>query len=97
MRNSTKISLNHDYDEIIKIYRSFIRILVQSIRYSDGSVRNFTGDGVLAASIDTEEANSEDSAVMSARYITTLVNNILNPSLYEKFSLSMYCWIRIHA
>ena len=96
MRDSTKLSLNHDYDEIIKIYRSFIRILVQSIRYNDGSVRNFTGDGVLAAFIDTDEANSEDKAVIAARYITTLVNKILNPSLYEKFSFKMSCGIGIH-
>lgn len=96
MRDSTKLSLNHDYDEIIKIYRSFIRILVQSIRYNDGSVRNFTGDGVLAAFIDTDEANSEDKAVIAARYITTLINKILNPLLYEKFSFKLSCGIGIH-
>src|SRR5699024_2241771 len=31
-----------------------------------------------------------------ARYITTLVNKILNPSLYEKFSFKMSCGIGIH-
>lgn len=96
MRDSTKLSLNNDDDEIIKIYRSFIRILVQSIRYNDGSVRNFTGDGVLAAFIDTDEANSEDKAVIAARYMTTLINKILNPLLYEKFSYEISCGIGIH-
>lgn len=96
MRDSTKLSLNHDYDDIIKIYRRFIRILVQSIRYNDGSVRNFTGDGVLAAFIDTDEANSEDKAVIAARYITTLINKVLNPLLYEKFSFKLFCGIGIH-
>lgn len=96
MRDSTKLSLNHDYNEIIKIYRSFIRILVQAVRYNDGSVRNFTGDGVLAAFIDTDKTNSEDKAVIAARYITTLINKVLNPLLYEKFSFKLSCGIGIH-
>lgn len=96
MRDSTKLSLNHEEVEIIKIYRSFIRILIQSIRYNEGSVRNFTGDGVLAAFIDSDEVHSEDKAVTAARYITTLTNKVLNPLLYEKFSFKLSCGIGIH-
>lgn len=96
MRDSTKLSLNHEEVEIIKIYRSCIRILVQSIRYNEGSVRNFTGDGVLAAFIDSAESHSEDKAVIAARYITTLINKILNPLLYKKFSFKLSCGIGIH-
>lgn len=96
MRDSTKLSLKYDEIEIIKIYRSFIRILVQSIRYNEGSVRNFTGDGILAAFIDSDENHAEDKAVKAARYITTLINKILNPLLYEKFSFKLSCGIEIH-
>lgn len=96
IRESTKLPNQFDSDDLVKIYRSYIRIIVQAVRYSGGVVRDFMGDGVLATFIDDQYHTSEDKAVSSARYMSTLLDKLLNPILNEEFSYRISCGIGIH-
>ena len=96
MRESTKLPEKFNTTQLVKIYRSYIRTVVQAIRYSDGVVRDFMGDGVLAVFIDNEEGKSEDKAVRAARYITTAIDKLLNPALDQTIKHRISCGIGIH-
>ena len=52
MRKSTKLLEQFDNTQLAKIYRIYIRVIVQAIRYSGGLVKDFMGDGVLAMFMD---------------------------------------------
>lgn len=96
MRQSTKLPEKFSITQLVKIYRSYIRTVVQAIRYSGGVVRDFMGDGVLAVFIDDEEGKSEDKAVRAARYITTAIDKLLNPLLDQTIKHRISCGIGIH-
>lgn len=96
MRDSTKLPERFNEAQLVKIYRSYVRTVVQAIRYSGGVVRDFMGDGVLAVFIDNEDGNSEDKAVCAARYITTAVDKLLNPVLDRVIKYRISCGIGIH-
>lgn len=96
MRESTKLPEKFNADQLVKIYRSYIRTVVQAIRYSGGVVRDFMGDGVLAVFIDSEDGKSEDKAVHAARYITTAVDKLLNPALDQAIKHRISCGVGIH-
>lgn len=96
MRGSTDLPEQFNIEQLVKIYRSYIRVIVQSIRYSGGVVRDFMGDGVLAAFIDGEDGKSEDKAVRAARYLTTAIDKFLNPLLDQELNYRVSCGIGIH-
>lgn len=96
MRESTKLPEKYCAEQLVKIYRSYIRVVVQAIRYSGGVVRDFMGDGVLALFIDDTDGTSEDKAVHAARYITTVIDKLLNPVLDKKMKHRISCGIGIH-
>ena len=96
MRESTKLPEQFSAENLVKIYRSYIRVVVQAIRYSGGVVRDFMGDGVLAVFIDDEAEKSEEKAVHAARYITTTIDKILNPTLDKTVQHRISCGIGIH-
>jgi class 3 adenylate cyclase len=96
MRESTKLPDKFSMEQLVKIYRSYIRTIVQAIRYSGGIVKDFMGDGVLAVFIDDQENKSEDKAVHAARYITTAIDKLLNPVLDQKIKHRISCGIGIH-
>lgn len=96
MRDSTKLPDQFGAEQLVKIYRSYIRTIVQAVRYSNGVVRDFMGDGVLAVFIDDDNGNSEDKAVYAARYITTAIDKFLNPVLDKKLNYRISCGIGIH-
>lgn len=96
MRESTKLPEKFNSNQLVKIYRSYIRTVVQAIRYSGGVVRDFMGDGVLAVFIDSEDGNSEDKAVRAARYITTAIDKFLNRALDQEIKHRISCGIGIH-
>lgn len=81
MRESTRMSEQYNPEQLVKIYRSYVRAVIQAVRYSDGVVRDFMGDGLLAAFVDGEEYKSGEKAVRAARYIATAIDKILNPIL----------------
>lgn len=96
MRESTKLPEQYDADQLVKIYRSYIRVVVQAIRKSGGVVRDFMGDGVLALFVDNEDGVAEDKAVHAARYITTAIDKFLNPMLDSKIKHRISCGIGIN-
>jgi len=96
MRESTKLPDKFSIDQLVKIYRSYIRTIVQAVRYSGGVVRDFMGDGVLAAFIDDEEDTSENKAVYAARYIVTSIDKLLNPVLDQAIGHIISCGVGIH-
>lgn len=96
MRKSTKLPEKFSSTQLAKIYRSYIRVVVQAIRYSGGVVRDFMGDGVLAVFVDNEDGKSEDKAVRAARYITTTIDKFLNPILDQAIKHRISCGIGIH-
>lgn len=96
MRESTKLPEKLNAAQLVKIYRSYIRTVVQAIRYSGGVVRDFMGDGVLAVFVDDADGKSEDKAVRAARYITTVVDKLLNPVLDREIKHRISCGIGIH-
>lgn len=96
MRESTKLPEKFSGIQLVKIYRSYIRTVVQAIRYSGGVVRDFMGDGVLAVFVDNEEGKSEDKSVRAARYITTAIDKFLNPLLEQEMKHRISCGIGIH-
>lgn len=96
MRGSTKLPDQFDSEQLVKIYRSYIRTIVQAVRYSGGVVRDFMGDGVLAVFIDDDIGKSEEKAVFAARYITTAIDKFLNPILDYKLNHRISCGIGIH-
>ena len=79
MRETTRMSEQYNPEQLVKIYRSYVRVVIQAVRYSDGVVRDFMGDGLLVAFVDGEEYKSGEKAVRAARYIATAIDKILNP------------------
>lgn len=96
IRKSTKLPERFNDAQLVKIYRSYIRVIVQAIRYSGGVVRDFMGDGVLAVFVDNEDGKSEDKAVRASRYITTAIDKMLNPVLNEEIKYRISCGIGVH-
>lgn len=96
MRHSTQLPELFSPEQLVKIYRSYIRTVVQAIRYSGGFVRDFMGDGVLAIFVDTEEDSAEDNAVYAARYIVTAIDKFLNPVLFQHLNHRISYGVGIH-
>lgn len=96
MRGSTKLPERFNNTQLVKIYRSYIRTVVQAIRYSGGVVRDFMGDGVLAVFVDNEDGKSEDKVVRAARYIATAIDKFLNPVLNQEIKYRISCGIGVH-
>ena len=96
MRHSTQLPDLFSPEQLVKIYRSYIRAVVQAIRYSGGFVRDFMGDGVLAVFIDNEHGASEENAVYAAKYIVTAIDKFLNPVLLEHLNHRISYGVGIH-
>lgn len=74
--------------KMVKVYRAFIRMAIQAIRYSGGFTRQFEGDGIMGVFQDSIEDEkllfSSKKAVNAARYIQTLIDYCLNSALKRK-------------
>ena len=85
MRRSTDLTDELKSKKMVKVYRSFIRIVIQAIRYSGGYTRQFAGDGIMGVFQDSNEGDqiilSSCKAIKAARYIHTLIEYCLNPAL----------------
>lgn len=85
MRKSTDLTDKLKSKKIVKVYRSIIRIVIQAIRYSGGYTRQFAGDGIMGifqdSNKDSQTISSSCKAIKAARYIHTLIDFCLNPTL----------------
>ena len=57
MRRSTDLTDELKSKKMVKVYRSFIRIVIQAIRYSGGYTRQFAGDGIMGVFQDSNEGD----------------------------------------
>lgn len=73
MRKSTDLTDELKSKKMVKVYRSFIRVAIQAIRYSGGYTRQFAGDGIMGVFQDSNEddqiISSSCKAIKAARYI----------------------------
>lgn len=99
MRKSTDLTDEIKSKKMVKVYRSFTRLVIQAIRYSGGFCRQFAGDGVMGVFQDiTEDDNkssSEIQAVRAGRYIITMIDYCLNPLLKQYMDITISCGIGI--
>lgn len=99
MRNSTKFTDDNTAKTVVKVYRSYIKTITSAIRFFNGNVRDFMGDGVLAVFSDKEidgvMVSSAKQAVLAGKMICTLIDYCLNPKLKEKFNQIIGCGIGI--
>lgn len=98
MRKSTDLTDELKAMKMVKVYRSFIRCIVQSIRFSGGESRQFAGDGVMGVfhANDENSISSQQQAVNAARYILTMIDYCLNPLLSKYLDgLTIGCGVGI--
>ena len=99
MRKSTDLTDELKSKKMVKVYRSFIRIVIQAIRYSGGYTRQFAGDGIMGVFQDSNEdekiITSSQKAVQAARYIHTLIDYCLNPALKKSMNICIGCGVGI--
>lgn len=98
IRKSINLADELEAINMAKVYRAFIRSVVQAIRYSGGESRQFAGDGVMAVFQDNAETSitSEQQAIKAARYIISMVDYCLNPLLSKHMDgLAIGCGIGI--
>ena len=100
MRKSTDLTDEVKSKKMVKIYRSFIRMSIQAIRFCGGETRQFAGDGVMGLFkdevIDGNTVTSSDKAVIAARYIITMMDHCINPLFSNKLSgLTIACGVGI--
>ena len=97
MKGSTDITEDIKTRKAVLLYRSFVKLLVKSIREYQGETRQFTGDGVLAVFQGNDAGlNSCDRAVLAARQIITLIDFCFNPLLKEKLDITITISIGIN-
>lgn len=99
MRKSTDLTDELKSKKMVKVYRSFIRVVIQAIRYSGGYTRQFAGDGIMGVFQDSNEddqiISSSCKAIKAARYIHTLIDYCLNPALKKSMDICIGCGIGI--
>lgn len=95
IRQSTQMSKDISDKNMLKIYKSFIRVATQCVRYSGGYTRQFLGDRIMGVFLDEidEEGNivkkSADKAIFAAREMNTYIDYILN-NLISKYINGKY-------
>lgn len=99
MRKSTDLTDELKSKKMVKVYRSFIRIVIQAIRYSGGYTRQFAGDGIMGifqnSNVDNQNISSSCKAIKAARYIHTLIDFCLNPALKKSMNICIGCGVGI--
>ena len=99
MRKSTDLTDELKSKKMVKVYRSFIRVVIQAIRYSGGYTRQFAGDGIMGIFQDSNEDDqvitSSNKAVKAARYIHTLIDYCVNPALKKSMDICIGCGVGV--
>lgn len=99
MRKSTDLTDELKSKKMVKVYRPFIRIVIQAIRYSGGYTRQFAGDGIMGifqdSNVDNQTISSSCKAIKAARYIHTLIDFCLNPALKKSMNICIGCGVGI--
>ncbi len=89
IRKSTLLTETSQQKSMVKIYRSFMRAVVDCVRKSDGVTRQFLGDRIMGVFIDSidEQGNvihsAVDKSIEAARSIATAIDFSVNNHLKE--------------
>ena len=78
VRGFTRLSLELENDELVRILQRLTAASVRSVRQFGGYIVEFTGDGVMAY---FETANSAFSALHTASFLMAGVRDVVNPAL----------------
>ena len=100
MRKSTDLTDELKSKKMVKVYRAFIRSIIQAIRYTGGYSRQFVGDGIMGVFQDSVEndikTTSSQKALNASRYILTLIDYCLNSKLKRHMDgLGIACGVGI--
>lgn len=89
IRKSTDLADDIDPKIMVKVYRAFMRLSLQCVRYNGGFTRQFAGDGIMGVFADDTEGEamlgSQEKAVAAARQMVTFIDFYLNPILDDHF------------
>ena len=89
IRKSTELTDMSSPKNMVKIYRSFIRMAVDCVRKNNGVTRQFLGDRIMGVFYDEVDADgniissSVDNAINCARALQTCIVYSLNKNLKE--------------
>lgn len=83
MANSTSLAKNHPRETTAKVVRCYLSAVSRAMLNRGGEIRSFDGDRVMAAFMGT---GAVDSAARAALEIKWLIDNVVQPRIYSKFS-----------
>ncbi|KXS50188.1 MAG: hypothetical protein AWL62_348 [Halanaerobium sp. T82-1] len=102
IRKSTDLSDDTIPQNMVKIYRSFMRAVIECVRKNGGVTRQFLGDRIMGVFMDSVNENKEtetsavDKALYSARSMQTIIDYGLNHLIYKHVNeKSINCGIGI--
>ena len=80
IRHSTKLMEESRSETMVKIYRTFMRAMVECVRKNGGVTRQFLGDRIMGVFKEApdEELSASDKAVNAAIDMQTAVDYVLN-------------------
>lgn len=87
IRQSTKLMEENPSEIMVKIYRIFMRAMVECVRKNGGVTRQFLGDRIMGIFKDgnKNEDNACNKAISAARDMQTAIDFIVNKHLSNKF------------
>ena len=86
IRHSTNIMDDNTPETMVKIYRAFMRSMVECVRKNGGVTRQFLGDRIMGIfkALPDDELSASDKAINAAIDMQTAVDYILNKHFREK-------------
>ena len=86
IRHSTNLMDNNPPETMVKIYRTFMRSMVECVRKNGGVTRQFLGDRIMGIfkAVPDDELSASDKAINAAIDMQTAVDYILNKHFREK-------------
>jgi len=88
IRHSTKLMDENTPETMVKIYRTFMRSMVECVRKNGGVTRQFLGDRIMGIfkSLPDDELSASDKAIYAAIDMQTSVDYILNKNYKDEFN-----------
>ncbi len=86
IRHSTKLTYENKPETMVKIYRAFMRSMVECVRKNGGVTRQFLGDRIMGIfkALPDDELSASDKAVNAAIDMQTAIDYVLNKIFNDK-------------
>lgn len=101
IRKSTELTAENHSENMIKVYRSFIKMLVFAVRKNNGVTRQMLGDRIMAIFMNEKDNDgnllltSEQKAIECARTMQTLIDYSYNKRVNKIIDKTIECGIGI--